>query len=175
MSQYLVSDYSFVENVLKMKEFEQKHCSFVKFQFQNYYLITLGRCPFLGNCVPLTSNFLVTLPCPVSKSNSRTRPPSPGHVVLQICLLPYLILLYTSWICKTWKNMHFSQGILKAESSLFLTPALRLWGGGYIDRHIWRWVVVPSDLAWSAHITVTVWFKSTRGRRLILNEIAWRT
>ena len=42
-----------------------------------------------------------------------------------------------------------TQGILKRESSLFLTPVLTLWGGGHIDHHVWRWVIVPWGLAWS--------------------------
>ena len=40
-----------------------------------------------------------------------------------------------------------SQGILKGESGLFLTNVLMLWGGGHIDRHVRRRVIVPSDLA----------------------------
>ena len=40
-----------------------------------------------------------------------------------------------------------SKGILQDELGPFLTPVLTLWGGGYIARHIWRWVIVPSDLA----------------------------
>ena len=36
---------------------------------------------------------------------------------------------------------------LKGELGLFLTHVLTLWGGGHIDSHIWRWVIVPPDLA----------------------------
>ena len=54
------------------------------------------------------------------------------------------------------------QGILKGVSGLFLTPVLMLRGSGHIGCHAWRWVIVPSDLAYhsaqSAHIIVTVWF-----------------
>ena len=38
---------------------------------------------------------------------------------------------------------------LKGESGLFLIPVLMLWGGGHIDRRVWRWVIVPYDLAQS--------------------------
>ena len=63
---------------------------------------------------------------------------------------------------------------------LFLTPVLTLWGGGHIDRYVWRWVIVPSDLAQSfiaiytyyhyhmIHRAITfmcAWFKSTRERQ----------
>ena len=36
---------------------------------------------------------------------------------------------------------------LKGELGLLLTHVLTLWGGGHIDRHILRWVLVPPDLA----------------------------
>ena len=49
----------------------------------------------------------------------------------------------TSLFCKH----DFTQGILKGESGLFLTPVLTLWGGGHIDRHMRRRVIVPLDLA----------------------------
>ena len=39
------------------------------------------------------------------------------------------------------------EGIKKGELGLFLTPVLMLWSGSHIDRHVWRWVIVPSDLA----------------------------
>ena len=75
-----------------------------------------------------------------------------------------------------------NQGIQKGESGLFLTPVLTLWGGGYIACHVWRWVIVPSDLVQSfgaicahyrycmIHCTITnmcAWFESTRERHLI--------
>ena len=65
-----------------------------------------------------------------------------------------------------------------------------MWGGGHIDRHVWRWVIVPSDLARSfgaictyyryrvIHRAITymrAWFKSTLERQLTLNKIVWRT
>ena len=34
----------------------------------------------------------------------------------------------------------------KGELGLFLTPVLMLWGGRHVARHVWRWVIVPSDL-----------------------------
>ena len=56
-------------------------------------------------------------------------------------------------------KMQFTQGILKGELGLFLTPVLTLRGGGHIGRHAWRRVIVSS-----AHINVT---------QLMPNEIAW--
>ena len=41
------------------------------------------------------------------------------------------------------------QGILKEGIGSLLIPVLTLWGGGHIDRHILRQVIVPSDLAQS--------------------------
>ena len=79
-----------------------------------------------------------------------------------------------------------NQGILKGELGLFLTPVLTLWGSGHFDHHVWRWAIVPSDLAWTfgaicahyryrvIHRAITImraWFKSTRERQLTL---AWR-
>ena len=50
------------------------------------------------------------------------------------------------------RNLHprsqVCQRNLKGGIGSFLTPALRLWNG-HIDRHIWRWVIVPSDFAQS--------------------------
>ena len=43
------------------------------------------------------------------------------------------------------RYMGLGQGILKGESGLSLTPLLTLWGSGHIDRHVWRWVIVPSE------------------------------
>ena len=50
----------------------------------------------------------------------------------------------------------YAQEILKGELGLFLTPVLTVRGGGHIDRHVWRRVIVPPDLrrsfgATSAH------------------------
>ena len=42
-----------------------------------------------------------------------------------------------------WPTKEFKRG----ESGIFLTPVLTLWGGCHIDRHVCRWVIVPSDLA----------------------------
>ena len=39
-------------------------------------------------------------------------------------------------------SKEFKRGILVS----FLTPVFTLWGGGYIARHVWRWVIVPLDL-----------------------------
>ena len=33
-----------------------------------------------------------------------------------------------------------------------------LWGGDHIACHLWKWVIVPLDLARSAHIIITAWF-----------------
>ena len=77
---------------------------------------------------------------------------------------------------------------LKGGIRSLLTPVLTLWQGGHIDSHVWRWVIVPSDLAWSfgaicvhyrycvIHRTITnlrAWFESTRERQLTLNDIIW--
>ena len=42
-------------------------------------------------------------------------------------------------------SVHLTQGILKGESGLFLTPVFTPWGGGHIA--VWRWVIVPLDFA----------------------------
>ena len=77
----------------------------------------------------------------------------------------------------------------KGGNRVSFWPVLTLWSGGHIDRHVWRWVIVPSDLARSfgaicAHYpyrvihraitNVRAWFKSTRERQLTLNKTAWR-
>ena len=65
-----------------------------------------------------------------------------------------------------------------------VTPVLTLWGGGHNACHVWRWVIVPSDLARSVHIyryrmihcaitNMCPWFESTQERQLTLNKI-WR-
>ena len=89
---------------------------------------------------------------------------------------------------QVWQNamqsyFSFAPRSFKGESGLFLTPVLKLWGDGHIDRHVWRWVIVPSDLARTfgtvcahyrmIHSTITImraWFKSTREKQLTL---AW--
>ena len=70
-----------------------------------------------------------------------------------------------------------------------LTPVLTLQDGGHIGRHIWRGVIVPSDLVrlfdaiWFCthyryrmiHLVITymrAWFKSTRKRQFTFNKIA---
>ena len=86
--------------------------------------------------------------------------------------------------------MGWWQGILKAESGLFLTPVLMLWGGSHIDRYVWRRAIVPLGLVQSfgtmcaryhyrmIHCAITYyvceWFKSTRERQLMLNKITWQ-
>ena len=91
-------------------------------------------------------------------------------------------------VASTANHMFIMQAInYQGESGLFLTHVLTLWGSSHIDRHIWRWVIVSSDLAWTfgaicahyrycgIHSTITymrVWFKSTRERQLMLNETA---
>ena len=51
-----------------------------------------------------------------------------------------------------------------------------LWGGGHIVRHVWRWIIVPSDLARSfgatAHIIVTMWF--TMGLPICVHDLSPR-
>ena len=86
--------------------------------------------------------------------------------------------------------MRLHQGIQKVESGLFLTHGLTLWGGSHIDCHIWRWLIVPSDLVqsfgaicsyhrhrvihWAITYDVCV-IKSMMGeRQLTFNKIAWR-
>ena len=87
-------------------------------------------------------------------------------------------------------SLHWSQGIsryLKGGIGSFLTPVLALWGGSHIDRHVWRWVIVPSDLVWSFGTICTRYghhvnhraiiydnLKSKRERQLSLNKFAWR-
>ena len=34
---------------------------------------------------------------------------------------------------------------LKGGVGSLLTPVLTLWVGGHITRHVWRWIIVPSD------------------------------
>ena len=43
--------------------------------------------------------------------------------------------------------MRQTQGILKGESGLFFDSCVNAMGGRHIERHVWRWVIVPSDLA----------------------------
>ena len=97
----------------------------------------------------------------------------------------------TIWIWQPSWNKHVLYSVrpkeFKAESALFLTPVLTLRGRSHLDRHIWRWVTVPSDLAQSFGMTcahyhyhvihraitfMRLWFKSTWERQLI-TEIAW--
>ena len=54
-----------------------------------------------------------------------------------------LISLDPVTVVKTSRN--FKRGI----RSLFDPCANAMGGGGHIDRHVWRWVIVPSDLAWT--------------------------
>ena len=89
---------------------------------------------------------------------------------------------FYQWIC----TKQFKKGNRVSFWPLCLTP---LWGGGHIARHVWRWVIVPLDLARSSgvicahyryrmvHRTITnmhAWFESTRERQLTLNKIIWR-
>ena len=46
----------------------------------------------------------------------------------------------------------YMQGICKGELGLFVTPVLSLLGGSHFDAHVWKWVTVPSDLAWSMQV-----------------------
>ena len=41
----------------------------------------------------------------------------------------------------SWSGIKFTPRNLKGGIGSFLTPALRLWGGGHIGRHVWRWVI----------------------------------
>ena len=56
-------------------------------------------------------------------------------------LLPAL-LTRSLIVCSTPRN-------LRRESGLFFTPVLILWGGRHIAGHIWRQVIVPSDVVQS--------------------------
>ena len=47
------------------------------------------------------------------------------------------------WITKSLPEL--SSG--ETKRGLFLTPVLTIWVGGHIDHHVWRRVIVPSDLA----------------------------
>ena len=64
---------------------------------------------------------------------------------------------------------------------------LKLWDGSHFDHHVWRWVIVPTDLSWSFSAICTPyrwcvfyseitymceWFKSMRERQHTLNKIA---
>ena len=75
---------------------------------------------------------------------------------------------------------------LKGGIGLLLTPVLTLWGGGHVDCHIWRWVIVPPDLARSfsaiyahyrdhvIHCTITyvhAWCKSMQKRQSRLMKL----
>ena len=95
----------------------------------------------------------------------------------QMELLNMPIHLKSPCLCK-------NHGIQKGESGLFMIPVLTLWGSGHITRHIWRWVIVPSDLARSfgaicahyryrsIHRAITnmhVRFEFMRERQLTLN------
>ena len=83
-----------------------------------------------------------------------------------------------------------SKEFKRGNLGLFLTPMLTLGGGGHIARHVWRRVIVPSDLALSfgaickhyryrmtlihrAIINMYARFESTRERQLMLNKIIW--
>ena len=45
--------------------------------------------------------------------------------------------------------LEFQSRNLKGGTGLLLTPVLTLWGSSHIDCHVWRRVIVPSDLAQS--------------------------
>ena len=91
--------------------------------------------------------------------------------------------------CSKWSWEEVFQGIKKGESGLFLTTVLTLWGGGHIAHHVWRRVIVPSDLAQSfgaicahyryrmIHRAITsmrIGVEFTWERQLTLNKIIWR-
>ena len=73
----------------------------------------------------------------------------------------------------------------------FLTPVLKLWGGGHFDGHQWRCIIVPPNLARSysaiyAHfpscgvllyhnLNTSVILKSKWEWQHTLNKIAWQT
>ena len=59
--------------------------------------------------------------------------------------------LFNRFKCSSYKNTNRKclsgpRNLKKGESGLSLTPVLTLWGSGHIARHVWRWVIVPSDL-----------------------------
>ena len=83
-----------------------------------------------------------------------------------------------------WEPRNLKGGI----RSLF-DPCVNAVGGGHIAHHVWRWVIVPLDLAQTfsticahyryrmIHQAITymhAWFKFTWERQLTLNNIAWR-
>ena len=112
-------------------------------------------------------------------SNSKWILPTSNDTRLFIWLYkPWCMCLRCSWL---WVK-EFKRG----KSGLFLTPVLTLWDSSHIDRHVWRWVIVPSDLeqTFSAicacyryrviHRVITImraWVRSTRERQLTL---AWQ-
>ena len=68
------------------------------------------------------------------------------------------------------KRSLYPKEFKKGESGLFLTPLLMLWGGGHIACHVWRWVIVPSDLARSfgticAHYCSSVIYRAITNMR----------
>ena len=79
------------------------------------------------------------------------------------------------------------QGILKGGNRVSFW--LCVMGSGHIDHHVWRWVIVPSNLApsfgeicahygyrviYCAIIQMYVWFMSTWEMQLTLNKTVWR-
>ena len=74
--------------------------------------------------------------------------------------------------CSTRKELILSRN-LKGELGLFLSCVfIRLWGSGQIDCHIWRRVVVPSDLAQSFG-TICSHYRYRVIHRTITNMPAW--
>ena len=85
------------------------------------------------------------------------------------------------WFPETWgPYKEFKRG-----NRVSFWPVLILCGSGHIAHHVWRWVIVPSDLAPSfcaicthyhyrvIHHVITymgAWFESTRERQLTLNK-----
>ena len=103
---------------------------------------------------------------------------------LQAYIMPCALLNTYSYV------INHTQGNLRGESGLFFTPVLTLWSSRHITRHIWRWVIVPSDLAQSfgatcphnrycvIHRMITnmrVWFSPNRkGSFLLLGGLGYK-
>ena len=60
-------------------------------------------------------------------------------------------LIFNLMYCfgKSQVNDGFGSRNWKGKLGLFLTSVLMLWGCNHFDGHIWRWVIVPLDLAQS--------------------------
>ena len=96
--------------------------------------------------------------------------------ILYVTVSQYLKLIFR----KTYEQI--SRNLKRGIGSL-LTPVLTPWAGSHIDHHVWRWVIVLSDLAQSFDVICThyryrmitcmpAWFKSTHAKQNCLAGLA---